>query len=277
MSYVKVTFLMAALTAFLVLLGGALGGQQMAFVFLVGALVLNLGMYWFSASAVLRMYRAQVIQREQAPQLWDMVDRLRQEAGLPMPIVAIAPQEQPNAFATGRNHSNAVVCVTAGLLRLMDQRELEGVIAHELAHIKHRHMLVSTLAAAMAGAITYVAYFGAFFGGDRNPIVGLLTILLAPIAAAVLQMAISRTNEFQADRTGAEIAGSPDGLASALERLESFAGRIPMEVNQAGASLAIVNPLKASMRGGGGLGRLFSTHPPTEDRIAALRELRGTF
>ncbi|TVP77201.1 MAG: protease HtpX [Gemmatimonadales bacterium] len=277
MSYVKVTFLMAALTAFLVLLGGALGGQQLALTFFIMALALNLGMYWFSASAVLRMYRAQVIDRDQAPELWDMVDRLRKQADLPMPTVAIAPQEQPNAFATGRNHSNAVVCVTAGLLRAMDRRELEGVIAHELAHIKHRHMLVSTLAAAMAGAITYVAYFGAFFGGDRNPIVGLLTILLAPVAAAVLQMAISRTNEFQADRTGAEIAGSPDGLASALERLEAMAGRIPMDVNQAGASLAIVNPLKANMRGRGGMSRLFSTHPPTEDRIAALRELRGTF
>ncbi|MEX2532024.1 MAG: zinc metalloprotease HtpX [Gemmatimonadota bacterium] len=276
MSQVKVLVLMTGLMVFMVLIGGAIGGQEMAYAFFGMALLMNVGMYWFSHRIVLRMYKAKTVSREEAPQLYDMVDALRQRAGLPMPIVAIAPQDQPNAFATGRNHSNAVVCVTTGLMKLMDRKELEGVIAHELAHVKHRHMLVSTVAAAMAGAIVMIARWGIFFGGrDRNMVVMILLMILAPIAAMIVQMAISRTNEFQADRTGAEIAGAPDGLASALGRLEGYANRIPMDVNQAGASLAIVNPL----RGGTArtFGKLFSTHPPTEERIAALGQLRGTF
>lgn len=276
MNQFKVFLLMGAMTVFLVLLGSMMG-EGMALTFFAGAVVMNVGMYWFSDRIVLKMYKAKVVQREDAPQLYDMVDELRQRAGLPMPIVAIAPQQQPNAFATGRSHKHAVVCVTTGLMQLMDRRELEGVIAHELAHIQHRHMLVSTVAAVMAGAIALVARWGFFLGGggeNRNPAVGILIMILAPLAALILQMAISRTNEFEADATAAEIAGTADGLTSALSRLESAAQRIPMDVNPAGAQLAIVNPL----RGGGamsGFTKLFRTHPPTEDRIAALRQLRG--
>ncbi len=276
MNQAKVFLLMTGLMVAMVLIGGAMGGQEMALVFFGMALVMNVGMYWFSHRIVLRMYKAKIVSPEDAPDLYRMVDRLRQQAGLPMPVVAVSPQQQPNAFATGRNPKNGVVCVTAGLMQLMNQREIEGVIAHELAHIKHRHMLVSTIAAAMAGAIVMVARWGVFFGDrDRNMVVAILLMILAPLAAMIVQMAISRTNEFQADRTAAEIVGSPDGLASALARLEGYAGRIPMDVNQAGASLAIVNPLRA----GGAMasfGKLFSTHPPTEERIEALRELHGT-
>ena len=277
MNQAKVLFLMTGLMVFMVLVGGLIGGEQMALVFFGIALVMNVGMYWFSDRMVLKMYKARVVSPQDAPELYEMVDRLRKQANLPMPTVAIAPQEQPNAFATGRNPKNGVVCVTAGLLRLMNRQELEGVIAHELAHIKHRHMLVSTVAAAMAGAIVMIARWGIFFGDrDRNMVVMILLMILAPLAAFIVKGMISRTNEFQADRTGAEIAGTPDGLANALRRLEGYAERIPMDVNQAGASLAIVNPL----RGNGAMGamtKLFSTHPPTEDRIAALQDLRGTF
>ncbi len=275
MSYLKVTLLMGAMTVFLVLLGSTMG-EGMALAFFAGAVVMNVGMFWFSHRLVLRMYKAKVIQREDAPQLYDMVDDLRQRAGLPMPIVAIAPQQQPNAFATGRSHRHAVVCVTTGLMQLMDRKELEGVIAHELAHIQHRHMLVSTIAAVMAGAIALVARWGYFLGGggeNRNPVVGILIMILAPLAAVILQMAISRTNEFEADATAARIAGTPDGLVSALSRLESAAQRIPMDVNPAGAQLAIVNPLRGGAMSG--FTKLFRTHPPTEDRITALRRLPG--
>jgi heat shock protein HtpX len=279
MQFFKVFALMAGLTAFFVVLGGYFGGQQGAILFFVIAAVMNFGMFWFSDKAVLRMYKAKIISSEDAPELYRMVDDLRKKADLPMPVVAIAPSEQPNAFATGRNHKKAVVCVTAGLLRLVDRRELEGVIAHELAHIKHYHMLVSTVAATMAGAIAIlasVARWGAILGGgrggDRNPIALIVMSIVAPLAAVIMQMAISRTNEFQADRTAAEIVGSPDGLASALQRLESAARRIPMDVNPAAAQLAIVNPLAGSR--GQALTGLFRTHPPTEDRIARLRELR---
>jgi len=275
MNQIKVFLLMAAMTVFLVLLGSMMG-EGMAIVFFFGAVVMNVGMYWFSGKIVLRMYKAKVVSREDAPQLYDMVDELRQRAGLPMPVVAIAPQAQPNAFATGRNHKHAVVCVTTGLLQLMDRRELEGVIAHELAHIQHRHMLVSTVAAVMAGAIALVARWGFFLGGggeNRNPVLGILVMILAPMAAIILQMAISRTNEFQADSTAADIAGTPDGLTSALQRLESAAQRIPMDVNPAAAQLAIVNPLRGGAMAG--FTKMFRTHPPTEDRIAALRRLHG--
>jgi heat shock protein HtpX len=275
MNQFKVFLLMAGMTVFLVLLGSMMG-EGMALTFFAGAVVMNVGMYWFSGKIVLRMYKAKVVSREDAPQLYDMVDELRQRAGLPMPVVAIAPQQQPNAFATGRNHRHAVVCVTTGLLQLMDRRELEGVIAHELAHIQHRHMLVSTLAAVMAGAIALVARWGFFLGGggeNRNPVVGILIMILAPMAAIILQMAISRTNEFQADATAADIAGTPDGLTSALARLESAAQRIPMDVNPAAAQLAIVNPLRGGAMAG--FTKMFRTHPPTEDRIAALRRLHG--
>jgi heat shock protein HtpX len=279
MDRVKVFMLMAGLTALLVVIGGAIGGTDGAVIFFVIAGLMNFAMYWWSDKMVLKMYRAKVVGPEEAPQLYEMVDRLRQRAGLPMPTVAIAPSEQPNAFATGRNYNKAVVCCTAGLMRLVDRAELEGVIAHELAHIKHRHMLVGTVAATMAGAIALVGrviQWGFILGRGReggNPIVLLAMAIIAPIAAMIIQFAISRQNEFQADRTGAEIAGNPLPLANALRKLDAYARRIPMDVNPAAAQLAIVNPLSAVR--GGGMMKLFSTHPNTEDRIARLEALAG--
>jgi heat shock protein HtpX len=275
MERAKVFMLMAGLTALLVAIGYLIGGQQGMMLFFVIAAVMNVGTYWFSDKMVLRMYRAQIIGPEDAPELYEMVDRLRQRAGLPMPTVAIAPSEQPNAFATGRNYEHAVVCCTAGLLKLVSKPELEGVIAHELAHIKHRHMLVGTVAATVAGAISMIAnvtMWSAVLGGRNNeggnPLVMLLVAVVSPIAAGIIQFAISRANEFQADATAAQITGRPQDLASALRRLEAYAQRIPMQVNPAAAQLAIVNPLR-----GGGAARLFSTHPATEDRVARLNEI----
>jgi heat shock protein HtpX len=226
---------------------------------------------------VLRSYGARVVSASDAPELYAMVDRLRQRAGLPMPVVAIAPQEQPNAFATGRNPSHAVVCVTDGILRTLSPDELEGVLAHELAHIKNHDMLLSTIAATMAGAISNLAQMAFFFGGRRdddegaNPIVAIAMLVIGPLVAMLIQFAISRQREFTADATGAAISGRPLSLASALQKLESGARRIPMEVSPGAASLAIVNPLAAfSMRGAQ---KWFSTHPPTAERVAALRAL----
>jgi len=294
MQMIKVFGLMTGLTVLLVAFGSYFGGTNGAVVFFVMAAVMNFGMFWFSDKAVLRMYRAREVGPQDAPELYGMVDRLRrraehragdrlrERAGLPMPTVAIAPSEQPNAFATGRSPQRAVVCVTAGILRALPPRELEGVIAHELAHIQHRHMLVGTVAATMAGAIAMlasIARWGLIFGGfggrddrDQNPIALLVMVIVAPLAAAIVQMAISRQNEFQADATAARITGDPEGLAGALQRLEANARRIPMDVNPAAAQLAIVNPL-AGVRGQAFLG-LFRTHPPTEARVAKLRELR---
>ncbi len=279
MQRTKVFVMMAGLTALLVVIGGYFGGRSGAIVLFIFAAVMNFGMYWWSDKAVLRMYKAQIIERSDAPELYDMVDRLRQRAGLPMPTLAVAPQEQPNAFATGRNPENAVVCCTAGILKLVDQKEIEGVLAHELAHVKHRHMLVGTVAATMAGAIAMLgrvvawgAIFGGFGGRDRNGGgLGMIAMaIVAPIAAMMIQFAISRQNEFQADRTGAEICGNPMGLASALEKLDAYSHRIPMRVNPAGASLAIVNPLAGQKAA---FNSLFSTHPSTEERVARLREM----
>ena len=283
MERVKVFMLMAGLTALLVVIGGAVGGQQGMIFFFALAALMNFGMYWFSDRVVLKMYRAHVIGADEAPELYAMVDTLRQRAKLPMPTVAIAPSEQPNAFATGRNADKAVVCVTAGILKLVGREELEGVIAHELAHIKHRHMLVGTLAATMAGAVSMVANivkWGAIFGGfgrndeGESPFAMLALAIVAPIAAMIIQFAVSRQNEFQADATAAALTGRPLALGSALQRLEAYAHRIPMQVNPAGASLAIVNPL-AGRRGGMGFLKWFSTHPPTEERVARLEALAG--
>jgi heat shock protein HtpX len=275
MNNVKVFVLLAGLTALLVALGGAFGGRTGLVVMAgVGALM-NVVMYFGSAKMVLRAYNAQVVGPAEAPDLYAMVDRLRQRAGLPMPTVAIAPHAQPNAFATGRNPANAVVCVTEGLLGMMNREELEGVVAHELAHIKNRDMLLSTIAATMAGAISSIAQFGLFFGGaqddeDSNPVAAIGMMILAPIAAMLIQMAISRQREFKADRVGAEITGRPLGLASALRKLELGAQRIPMHVQPAMAPLAQVNPFSGGM---GGVAKLFATHPPTAERIAALQTL----
>jgi heat shock protein HtpX len=273
----RVFVLMAGLTALLVAFGGYFGGQGGAVMVFILAAAMNLGMYWFSDRVVLKMYRARIIGPQEAPDLYRMVDRLRQRAELPMPVLAIAPSDQPNAFATGRNPEKAVVCVTAGILRALPPRQLEGVIAHELAHIKHRHMLTGTLAATMAGAVgmlASMARWAAILGGgsrddDRNPIGLIVMSIVAPLAAMIIQMAISRQNEFQADRTGGMIAGDPLALAGALENLEGYARRIPMQVNPAGAHLAIVNPLAG---GRGGITSLFRTHPDTAERVARLRE-----
>ena len=278
MQTLKVFALMSGLTLLMVGIGGWYGGQSGALVMFVIAGVMNFGTYWFSDRMVLRMYRAQIVDRSQAPQLYDMVEKLALRGGVPMPVVAIAPSEQPNAFATGRSPEKGVVCFTQGILRALPLDELEGVTAHELAHIKHRHMLVGTIAATMAGAIAMlasVAKWGLILGGGRddddNPLALLAMIIVAPLAAMIIQFAISRQNEFQADRTGAQIAGRPLGLANALRRLEAGAQRIPMDVNPAAAQLAIVNPL--SGRRGLGIMKLFSTHPSTDERVARLQQL----
>jgi heat shock protein HtpX len=281
MNNVKVFVLMAGLTALLVGLGGTFGGQSGMVAALVFAGLMNFAMYFGSSKLVLRAYGARTVTAAEAPELYAMVDRLRQRAGLPMPTVAIAPHDQPNAFATGRNPEHSVVCVTEGILRLVSRDELEGVLAHELAHIKNRDMLLQTIAATMAGAVTNLAQFGFLFGGrsddeDTNPVAAIGMLILAPIAAMLIQFAISRQREFKADAVGAQISGRPLQLASALQKLEIGAHRIPMRVSPAVAPLAQVNPLAAF--GGGGIGKLFSTHPSTEERIARLQALaeRGT-
>jgi heat shock protein HtpX len=237
---------------------------------------MNFFMYFASSSMVLRMYGARVVTANESPKLYAMVDRLRQRAGLPMPTVAIAPHAQPNAFATGRNPEHAVVCVTEGILQLVSDEELEGVLAHELAHVKNRDMLLSTIAATMAGAIGGVARTALFFGGmgdrrDRNGLGDLLTFIVAPIGAMLIQFAISRQREFKADAVGAEISGRPLALASALTKLDMAAHRIPMNVPAAAAPLAVINPLSALK--GRSMMSLFSTHPPTAKRVAALQAL----
>jgi heat shock protein HtpX len=275
MSNTKVFVLMAGMTALFVAIGGAIAGQGGMMTALIFAAAMNFFMYYASSSMVLKMYRARIIKPGDAPELYEMVDRLRQRAGLPMPTVAIAPHEQPNAFATGRNPENAVVCVTEGIMRLVSRDELEGVIAHELAHIKNRDMLLQTLAATMAGAITNIAHFGMFFGGrddeDSNPVAAIGMMILAPLAAMLIQFAISRQREFKADAVGAEISGRPLSLANALLKLDAGAKRIPMQVAPAAAPLAQVNPLQAFS--GGGIGKMFSTHPPTAERVSRLQAL----
>jgi heat shock protein HtpX len=277
MNNVKVFVLMAGLTALLVALGGALGGNGGLLLMLLVGGAMNFFMYFASSSLVLRMYGARTVTAQESPRLYAMVDRLRQRAGLPMPTVAIAPHAQPNAFATGRNPEHAVVCVTDGILKLVTDEELEGVLAHELAHVKNRDMLLSTVAATMAGAIAGVGrmvMFAGIFGGrderDRNPMGELVAIIVAPVAAMLIQFAISRQREYKADAVGAEISGRPLALASALTKLDAAAHRIPMNVAPAVAPLAQVNPLSAM---GGGMLSLFSTHPPTEKRVAALRAI----
>ena len=275
MNNVKVFVLMAAMTALLGAIGGVVGGQGGLVLALRFAGVMNVFMYWNSSKMVLKMYRAQIVDRAQAPELYEMTDRLRQRAGLPMPTLAIAPHDQPNAFATGRNYENAVVCVTEGLLKLVNRDELEGVIAHELAHIKNRDMLLQTVTATMAGAISSLGQMALFFGGrdeegNSNPLAGLVMFIVAPMVAAVIQMAISRQREFKADAVGAEISGKPLALASSLQKLEAYAKRIPMDVAPAAAPLAMVNPLAGMGRG---MMSLFSTHPATEDRVARLQAM----
>jgi heat shock protein HtpX len=237
---------------------------------------MNFIMYFFSDKMVLKMYGAKIVTEQEAPELYRMVDTLRQRAGLPMPVVAVAPHEQPNAFATGRNPEHAVVAVTTGILKYMPQDELEGVIAHELAHIKNRDMLISTVAAGIAGALSnlpYLLMFGMGRGGDDeggHPFAQIALMLLAPIGAMLIQFAVSRQREFEADKVGAQILGRPMPLANALRRLDALAHRIPMDIAPAAAPLAQVNPLAAH---GNGITKLFSTHPPTEERVARLEAM----
>lgn len=272
-SYAKTFGLMALLGGMVVAVAGYFGGSQGAVIGLALAGILNLGSYWFSDKIVLKMYRAEPLQRADAPDLYDMVDRLRTRAGLPMPTLAIAPSEQPNAFATGRSPQSAVVCVTQGLLPVVNREELEGILAHELAHIQNRDMLIGTIAATLAAAFVLLARFGAFFGGDRDrgAAGGILMIILAPIAAMIVQMAISRVGEFRADRVGAQISGRPLALASALRKLEEHARAKPMAISPSAAHLCIVNPLAG--HAGRALASMFRTHPPTSERIRRLQEL----
>ncbi|HSM18398.1 MAG TPA: zinc metalloprotease HtpX [Gemmatimonadales bacterium] len=272
MNNFKTFILMAGLMALFLAVGQLVGGYSGLMMALVFGAGMNFFMYFFSDKLVLKMYRAQVVTEQEAPELFRMVDRLRQRAQLPMPVLAVAPHEQPNAFATGRSPNHAVVAVTTGILKYMPQEELEGVIAHELAHIKNRDMLISTVAAGIAGALSYLPYLLLFGRGDsrQNPILSLAMIILAPLGAMMIQFAVSRQREFEADRVGAQILGRPEPLANALRRLDAMAQRIPMQVAPAAAPLAQVNPLAAH---GGGFSRLFSTHPPTEERIAALEAL----
>lgn len=288
MEKVKVVGLMTVLTLMLVGIGGYVGGNGGAALFFGIALVMNFGMYWFSASIVLKQYRAHIVRPGEEggrfDPLYAMVDRLRQNAGMPMPVVAVSESPQPNAFATGRNPKNAVVCVTRGMWELvahgeMTVDELEAVVAHELGHIRHYHMLVGTIAASVAGAVMMIANmlkWGAIFGlGGRdgensNPLALIGLAILAPIAAMMVQMMISRRNEFEADADAARISGKPMALASALQKIERIAQRRPMNVSPSAAHLAIVNPLS-----GGGMTKLFSTHPPTAERVAKLSEIAG--
>ena len=273
----KTAVLMAAITALFMTIGNLLGGQQGMLLALVVALGTNFFSYWFSDKMVLRMYNAQEVDASSAPQFYRMVQELAQRAQLPMPKVYLINEDAPNAFATGRNPANAAVAATTGILRVLSERELRGVMAHELAHVKHRDILISTISATMAGAISMLANFAMFFGGRdsegraHNPIVGLLVMIMAPLAASLIQMAISRAREFEADRGGAEISGDPQALASALQKIHRYAQGMPMEAAERHpetAQMMIMNPLSA-----GGLRGLFSTHPSTEERVERLLQM----
>jgi heat shock protein HtpX len=273
----KTAVLMAAITALFMLLGRMLGGQTGMVIALLVALGMNVFSYWFSDTIVLKMYNAREVDDSTAPQFVAMVRELATNAGIPMPKVYLIDEDAPNAFATGRNPDHAAVAATTGIIRVLSARELRGVMAHELAHVKHRDILISTISATMAGAIGMLANFGMMFGGrdsegrPSNPIAGIAVAILAPLAASLIQMAISRAREFEADRGGAEISGDPQALASALEKIHRFAQGLPMEAAERHpetAQMMIMNPLSA-----GGLRGLFSTHPPTEERVAALMAL----
>ena len=270
----KTAVLMAAITALFMAIGSVLGGRQGMLLALVIALGMNFFSYWFSDKMVLKMYNAQEVDERSAPQFYRMVQELAQRAQLPMPRVYLIDEAAPNAFATGRNPEHAAVAATTGILRVLSERELRGVMAHELAHVKHRDILISTISATMAGAISMLANFAMLFsprdseGRQTNPIVAMLVMFLAPIAAGLIQMAISRAREFEADRGGAEISGDPAALASALDKIQRYAQGQPLEAAERHpetAQMMIMNPLS-----GGGIKGLFSTHPSTEERIARL-------
>jgi heat shock protein HtpX len=267
----RTTILLATLTGLLVGIGYLIGGPGTALTFLFIGLVINLAMFWFSDKIALKMSKARPLSEEEAPRLHQMVRELAHSAGIPMPRLYLIPASQPNAFATGRSPKHSAVAVTEGITKLLSETELRGVIAHELAHIRNRDVLITTVAAAIGGAITWLGYALLFMGDDDSPLglVGALAmVLLAPIAATIIQLAISRQREFSADATGAQISGSANALADALERLEAGAKAMPMQVNQAAEPLFIVKPFS-----GGGMAALFSTHPPIEERVRRLRAL----
>jgi heat shock protein HtpX len=270
----RTTILLASLTGLLVVIGALIGGPQMALIFLGLAAVLNMGAYWFSDRIALAMSRAKPIEESEAPRLYQIVRELTTRADIPMPRLYMIPQDQPNAFATGRSPKHSAVAVTRGITKLLSEDELRGVLAHELAHVRNRDILITSVAATIGGAITYLGYMLLWFGGedDESPlglIASLALVILAPIAAMIIQLAISRQREYSADATGAEISGNPESLASALLRLDEGAKAIPMQVNQASEPLYIVKPFS-----GGGLARMFSTHPPIEERVRRLRQMR---
>ena len=277
-NWVKTAMLMAAIMALFGVVGGMIGGESGMLLALVFGGAMNVFSYWFSDKMVLKMYNVQEVDETSAPQFYGMVRELAQRAGLPMPRVYLINEDQPNAFATGRNPEHAAVAATTGILQLLSARELRGVMAHELAHVAHRDILISTVSATMAGAISALANFAMFFGGRNedgrpaNPLASTAVALLAPLAASLIQMAISRAREFEADRGGAEVSGDPHALADALAKIQMYAeGRIPMapaEAHPETAQMMILNPLS-----GGGISGLFSTHPPTEERIARLRAM----
>lgn len=274
----KTAMLMAAIVALFGIVGGLIGGKGGMLLALVLGGAMNVFSYWFSDQMVLRMYNAREVDEFSAPHYYNMVRELAGGAGLPMPRVYLIDEAQPNAFATGRNPAHAAVAATTGILQLLTASELRGVMAHELAHVRHRDILISTVSATMAGAISALANFAIFFGGrddegrPANPLAGILVAFLAPLAASLIQMAISRSREFEADRGGAEISGDPQALADALAKIRRYAeGGVPMgpaEAHPETAQMMILNPLS-----GGGLQSLFSTHPPTEERIARLRAM----
>ena len=276
MNYLKTAILLAALAALLVFLGGLMGGRQGAIIGLVMAGVMNFGTYWFSDKIVLAMYRAKQVDEKTEPELYSMVRDLSQKAGLPMPKVYTMENDTPNAFATGRNPSHAAIAVTTGIRSLLNKNELRGVLAHELSHIQNRDILIATLAATIAGAISYLSHMAMWFGmGNRNdreggnPIVLIVMMIVAPLAAMIIQMAISRSREYGADAGGAKISDNPLYLAEALKKLAYYNKRIPMRnANEATAHMFIVSPLS-----GGAVMKLFSTHPPVEERIKRLNEM----
>jgi heat shock protein HtpX len=272
----RTTVLLASLMGLFVVIGALIGGAQMAFMFLIFGAIFNFGAYWFSDRIALKMARAKPVDESEAPRLYQIVRELTTRAGLPMPQLYVIPQEQPTAFATGRNPEHSAVAVTAGIVKLLSEDELRGVLAHELGHVRNRDILLQSVVATIAGAITYIAYMLMWFGGDNDSPLGLVSslalVLLAPLAATVIQLSISRQREYSADATGAELCGNPESLASALLRLEEGAQAIPMQVNQASEPLYIVKPFS-----GGGMSKLFSTHPPIEERVRRLRQMRPSF
>ena len=273
-NWLKTAILMAAIMALFGSIGAVLGGGPGMIVALLFGGAMNFFAYWFSDKMILKMYNAKEVDETTAPQLYNMVQELSQRAQLPMPRVYLIDEQQPNAFATGRNAEHAAVAATTGIMSVLTERELRGVMAHELGHIKHRDILISTISATMAGAISALANFAVFFGGRDsdgravNPLAGILVMMLAPLAASLIQMAISRAREFEADRAGAEISGDPQALAAALDKIHKYAQGIslaPAEAHPETAQMMIMNPLS-----GRGLSGLFSTHPSTEERVARL-------